>query len=104
MKRAGQQSKCIMQTGLRCGPLQQNFCATRCNNTRSSHCSAPKLRTAQPKHWAPARRVLVCSTDLQEKVESVTEEKKSDWTEDLAPASAGSETPGLCHAPAFRQQ
>ena len=93
-----------MQTGLRCGPLQQNFCATRCNNTRSSRCSAPKLRTAQPKHWAPARRVLVCSTDLQEKVESVTEEKKSDWTEDLAPASAGSETPGLCHAPAFRQQ
>ena len=93
-----------MQSGLRCGPLQQKLCASRCNYTRSSLRSAPKLKTAQPGHWAPARRVLVCSTDLQDKVESVTEEKRSDWSEDLAPASAGAESPGVCHAPALSQQ
>ena len=94
---------CIMQYGLRRGLLQQRLCASRRNYTHSSRRSAPKLRTAQPRHWAPARRVLVCSTDLQDKVESVTEEKRSDWSEDLVPASTGAESPGVCHAPAFLQ-
>ena len=93
----------MMQAGLRCGPLQHKGYTSRYSSTHSSCSRASKLRAAQPKRCASARRVLVCSTYLQEKVDGATEEKTSDWSEDLAPAEASSGTAGMSHVPASRQ-
>ena len=93
-----------MQSILRCGPLQQKACVSRYSSTSSSHRGAPRLRAAKPKRCAFARTVLVCSTNLQEKAESATEEKSSDWSEGFAPTGAGTETSGVDHAPASSQQ
>jgi len=83
-KEAGQQSVCMMHSVLRCGLLHQNAGVRSFNDACAVRRGVLRLRTpAQLKHFASARRVLSCSADLQEQIETSTEKKNSDWSADL---------------------
>ena len=79
---------CMMHSGLRCGYLHQNPAVRSLNDASAVRRGVLRLRTpAQLKHFASARRVLVCSADLQEQAEISTEKRDSDWSADLGNAT-----------------